>query len=53
VNLCFDCVVPGGTCEETLALEFFSPRRLPAPLLPNHRVRIGDAVARRPGPFIR
>jgi ADP-ribose pyrophosphatase YjhB (NUDIX family) len=56
VNLCFDCIVRGGTlrtCDETLALEFFSPRRLPAALLPNHRVRIRDAVARRPTPFIR
>jgi ADP-ribose pyrophosphatase YjhB (NUDIX family) len=56
VNLCFECVVRGGelrTCDETLALGFFSPRRLPAALLPNHRVRIRDAVARHAGPFIR
>jgi ADP-ribose pyrophosphatase YjhB (NUDIX family) len=56
VNLCFECVVRGGeltTCEETLALGFFPVRRLPATLLPNHRVRIRDAVTRRPTPFIR
>ncbi len=56
VNLCFECVVRGGelqTCSETLALRFVSPRRLPATLLPNHRVRIRDAVARRGAPFIR
>ena len=56
VNLCFECVVHGGelrTCDETLALKFFSVRRLPATLLPNHRVRIRDAVARRAAPFIR
>ncbi len=56
VNLCFECVVRGGeltTCGETLAVKFFPPRRLPATLLPNHRVRIRDAVARRAAPFIR
>lgn len=56
VNLCFECVVRGGrltTGDETLDLKFYSPRRLPATLLPNHRVRIRDAVSRRPGPVIR
>ncbi len=56
VNLCFECAVHGGelrTCDETLALKFFSVRRLPATLLPNHSVRIRDAVARRAAPFIR
>jgi ADP-ribose pyrophosphatase YjhB (NUDIX family) len=56
VNLCFECVVLGGqltTCDETLDLKFYSPRRLPATLLPNHRVRIRDAVTRRAAPAIR
>ena len=56
VNLCFECVVRGGrlaTSDETLDLQFFAPRRLPPALLPNHRVRIRDAVARRTAPFIR
>jgi 8-oxo-dGTP pyrophosphatase MutT (NUDIX family) len=50
VNVCFECVVRGGeltTCDETLALDYFAPRRLPTTLLPNHRIRIRDARARR------
>lgn len=56
VTICFECAIRGGTLttgEETLALGFFSPRRLPPTLLPNHRVRIRDAMTRRPRPFIR
>jgi ADP-ribose pyrophosphatase YjhB (NUDIX family) len=56
VNLCFECAVRGGelqTCDETLDLKFFSPRRLPGTLLPNHRVRIRDALKRGAAPFIR
>jgi len=56
VSLCFECTVRGGalqTCDETLALEYFSLRRLPPTLLANHRVRIRDASARRVAPFIR
>jgi 8-oxo-dGTP pyrophosphatase MutT (NUDIX family) len=56
VNLCFECVLRSGeltTSDETLDLRFFEPRRLPDTLLPNHRVRIRDAVARRATPFIR
>ena len=56
VNVCFACTVKGGeltTCDETLALEYFSLRRLPATLLPNHRIRIRDARARRAVAFIR
>lgn len=56
VNLCFECAVQGGelaTCDETLGLRFVPFRRLPAPLLPNHRIRIRDAAARRAAPFIR
>jgi 8-oxo-dGTP pyrophosphatase MutT (NUDIX family) len=56
VSLCFECTVRGGelqTCDETLALEYFSPRRLPPTLLANHRIRIRDASARRTAPFIR
>src|ERR671924_2131653 len=35
VSLCFECVVRGGTlttCDETLALEWFAPQRLPPTL---------------------
>ena len=56
VSVCFECTVKGGeltTCDETLALEYFSLRRLPATLLPNHRIRIRDARARRAVAFIR
>ena len=56
VNICFECAVRGGeltTCEETLALEFFPIRRLPATLLPNHRIRIRDARAQRVAAFVR
>lgn len=56
VNLCFECGIQGGqlaTSEETLELRFFSPRRLPATLLPNHQIRVRDALLRRRGPFIR
>lgn len=56
VNVCFECAVRGGalaTCDETLDLRYFSPGRLPATLLANHRVRIRDARARRPAAFVR
>jgi 8-oxo-dGTP pyrophosphatase MutT (NUDIX family) len=54
VSVCFECVVRGGrlaTCDETLALAWAPPRRLPRPLLWNHRIR--DACARRVAPFVR
>ena len=56
VNACFECRVRGGTlttCDETLALAWSPPARLPRPLLPNHRIRIRDARARRVAPFVR
>ncbi|HUF91212.1 MAG TPA: NUDIX domain-containing protein [Candidatus Limnocylindria bacterium] len=56
VSLCFECTVRGGTlttCDETLALDYFPLRRLPATLLVNHRVRIRDARARRPVAYVR
>src|SRR5437762_12373081 len=56
VNVCFECVVRGGTlttCDETLALDYFPVRRLPRTLLPNHRVRIRDAHPRRAAAVIR
>ena len=56
VNVCFECVVRGGTlttCDETLALEYVPPRRLPAALLSSHKIRIRDACARRIAPFVR
>lgn len=56
VNVCFECAARRGklqTCDETLALEYFPTRRLPAALLASHRVRIRDACARRVAPFVR
>jgi 8-oxo-dGTP pyrophosphatase MutT (NUDIX family) len=56
VNACFRCAVRGGeltTCDETLALDWFSPQRLPRTLLPNHRIRIRDARTRRVAAFVR
>ena len=56
VNVCFECAVRSGeltTCDETLALRYVSPARLPATLLPNHRIRIRDARAHRAAAFIR
>ena len=56
VNVCFECVVRGGrltTCDETLALDWFPARRLPATILPNHVIRIRDARARRAAAFVR
>ena len=56
VNACFECAVRGGTlttCDETLALDWFAPRALPATLLPNHRIRIRDARLRRAAAFVR
>ena len=56
VNACFECRVRGGvltTCDETLALAWATPSRLPRPMLPNHLIRIRDARARRVAPFVR
>jgi ADP-ribose pyrophosphatase YjhB (NUDIX family) len=56
VNVCFECGVRGGrltTGDETLALSWTAPRRLPRGLLSNHRIRIRDACARRVAPFVR
>ena len=56
VNVCFECAARGGelqTCDETLALEYFAPRRLPGALLSNHKIRIRDACTRRIAPFVR
>jgi ADP-ribose pyrophosphatase YjhB (NUDIX family) len=56
VTVCFECAVRGGeltTGDETLALRYVSPRRLPATLLSNHRLRIRDARSRRPAAFVR
>ncbi len=56
VNVCFECTRRSGrltTCDETLDLRYFPLGELPEPLLPNHRVRIRDARARRAAAFAR
>ena len=56
VNASFECTVRGGTlttCDETLALDWVAPQRLPRTLLPNHRIRIRDARTRRVAAFVR
>lgn len=56
VNVCFECEAHGGAltlCDETLALRYVAPARLPATLLANHRIRIRDACSRRAAAFIR
>lgn len=56
VTVCFECTVRGGrltTCDETLALEWVAPNRLPKTILPNHVVRIRDARRRSARAFIR
>jgi 8-oxo-dGTP pyrophosphatase MutT (NUDIX family) len=56
VTVCFECAVQEGaltTGEETLELRYVSVRRLPATLLPHHRIRITDALARQAAPFVR
>jgi 8-oxo-dGTP pyrophosphatase MutT (NUDIX family) len=56
VNVCFECTVKGGsltTCDETLALRYFHPGRLPRPMYPSHPIRIRDARLRRAAAFVR
>jgi 8-oxo-dGTP pyrophosphatase MutT (NUDIX family) len=56
VSACFECRIIAGApalCDETLALDWFDPRALPADLLPLHRLRIEDALAGRAEAFIR
>jgi 8-oxo-dGTP pyrophosphatase MutT (NUDIX family) len=56
VSVCFECERRSGeltTCDETIALDYFSLRRLPRTLLANHRIRIRDARPRRAAAVIR
>lgn len=56
ISALFGCRILGGTlqtCDETLDLHFFDPAGLPDDLLPMHRIRIQDAMAKRPTAFIR
>ena len=56
VSSCFECRVVGGrlTCGvESIELAWFDPERLPQDLMPMHRLRVFDALARQPGAFVR
>jgi ADP-ribose pyrophosphatase YjhB (NUDIX family) len=56
VSSCFECAVTGGALvcgDESLEVGWFDPQRLPAELVPMHRVRIVDALARQVGSFVR
>jgi len=57
VNLCFGCALRGGTARpqpgESLAVDWFSPERLPFELVDLHRQRIHDAMTGAAAPFIR
>jgi ADP-ribose pyrophosphatase YjhB (NUDIX family) len=56
ISTSFECRIVGGTLacgDESLALEWFHPDRLPDDLLPMSRIRIRDALARQLGAFIR
>jgi 8-oxo-dGTP pyrophosphatase MutT (NUDIX family) len=56
VSSSFECRVVGGTLgcgPESLDLAWFDPERLPADLVPMHRIRIFDAVARESVAFVR
>lgn len=55
VTSCFECRVTGGTLAtspETLELAYRDPSGLPEDTVPQHRLRIADAVAASGGPFI-
>jgi ADP-ribose pyrophosphatase YjhB (NUDIX family) len=56
VSACFECAPAGGVLtlsDETSALAWFAPAECPADLVPAHRIRIADALARAGTPFIR
>jgi ADP-ribose pyrophosphatase YjhB (NUDIX family) len=56
VSASFECRIVGGTLacgEESLALEWFDPERLPEDMVPMHRVRVNDALAHQVAAFVR
>jgi 8-oxo-dGTP pyrophosphatase MutT (NUDIX family) len=56
VSCLFECRIVGGSpmlCEETTALEWFDPRRLPGPFMPNHVQRVKDALEGQSAAFYR
>ena len=56
VSTCFECRPTGGTLtlgDETSGLAWFAPPDWPPDLMPVHRLRIDDALARAATPFVR
>ena len=56
ISSSFECRVVSGALacsHESLELGWFDPERLPADMVPMHRVRIADALARRGEAFVR
>ncbi len=56
VSNLFECRIIGGAtalCAETQALEWHHPAALPTPFMPNHVIRVQDALQRRPEAFFR
>ena len=56
VSTCFECRPSGGTLtlgDETSGLAWFTPPVWPPELMPMHRLRIDDALARAALPFVR
>src|SRR5205809_7860218 len=56
VSSSFECRVVSGALacsHESLELGWFDPERLPTDMVPMHRVRIADALARRREAFVR
>jgi 8-oxo-dGTP pyrophosphatase MutT (NUDIX family) len=56
VSALFACRVAGGApalSDETLALAWFAPDALPRPFVPNHGIRLRDALAGQEAAFYR
>ena len=56
VSSSFECRIVGGTLEcgdESLDLRWFDAARLPAEMVPMHRIRIADALAGQVAAFVR
>ncbi|MCS7056553.1 MAG: NUDIX domain-containing protein [Thermoflexales bacterium] len=55
-NLCFECEIIGGqiaVSSESIDIGFYPPHALPQPVLLAHKIRIQDALAHAPQPFVR
>ena len=56
VSVTFECRVVGGApqlSDESSAVEWFDPRILPQPFLPNHVPRVEDAINRQTTAYFR